>query len=103
MQNLGTLGGDSSSALDLNNNGDVVGTSTAAMGARVSLVQYMQDLNTPDSYEFWRGAYISDRHQQRRLDLTIGAVTTDRSQPLDLDDTHHHAGPIHAFLLTPPH
>jgi probable HAF family extracellular repeat protein len=31
VQNLGTLGGDSS-ALDLNNNGDVVGTSTAPMG-----------------------------------------------------------------------
>jgi hypothetical protein len=33
--------------------------------------------------------------------LALGAVTLDKSQPLQLDDTHHHAGPIHAFLLKP--
>jgi hypothetical protein len=33
--------------------------------------------------------------------LALGAVTTDNSEPLQLDNTHHHAGPIHAFLLTP--
>jgi hypothetical protein len=35
--------------------------------------------------------------------VTIGAVTADVSNPLETDDTHRHAGPIHAFLLTPLH
>jgi len=103
MQNLGTLGGDSS-ALDLNNNGEVVGTSTAAMGAHAfhwSSSTGMQDLNTLISADY--GVILTSAFGINNAGwiLAIGAVTPDHSQPLNLDDTHIHAGPIHAFLLTP--
>jgi probable HAF family extracellular repeat protein len=105
MQNLGTLGGDSS-ALDLNNNGDVVGTSTAAMGGHAfhwTSSTGMQDLNTliPADSGVILTAAIGINNAG--WIIAIGAVTVDQSQPLNLDDTHHHAGPIHAFLLTPLH
>jgi hypothetical protein len=32
--------------------------------------------------------------------LAVGAATTDKG-PLEMDDTHHHAGPAHAFILIP--
>jgi probable HAF family extracellular repeat protein len=105
MQNLGTLGGDSS-ALDLNNNGDVVGTSTAAMGGHAfhwTSGTGMQDLNTliPTGSGVILTAAIGINNAG--WIIAIGAVTPDHSQPLNLDDTHIHAGPIHAFLLTPLH
>lgn len=106
MQNLGSLGGDSSSALDLNNNGEVVGTSTAAMGGhafRWSSSTGIQDLNTliPTA----SGVILTSAIGINNAGwiLAIGAVTMDHSQPLNLDNTQHHAGPIHAFLLTPLH
>jgi probable HAF family extracellular repeat protein len=105
MQNLGNLGGDSS-ALDLNNNGDVVGTSTTAMGSHAfhwTSSTGMQDLNTliPTGSGVILTAAIGINNPG--WIVAIGAVTLDQSQPLNLDDTHIHAGPIHAFLLTPLH
>jgi probable HAF family extracellular repeat protein len=105
MQNLGTLGGDST-ALDLNNNGDVVGTSTAALGGHAfhwTSSTGMQDLNTliPADSGVILTAAIGINNAG--WIVAIGAVTPDHSQPLNLDDTHIHAGPIHAFLLTPVH
>lgn len=106
MVNIGSLGGDSSSALDVNNNGDVVGTSTAAMGGhafRWSSNTGIQDLNTliPAGSGVTLTSAIGINNAG--LILAFGAVTMDHSQPLNLDNTHIHAGPIHAFLLTPLH
>jgi hypothetical protein len=33
--------------------------------------------------------------------VAIGIKTTDRSGPVDSDDTHLHAGPTHGFILKP--
>ena len=104
IQNLGTLGGDFSDALDLNNSGEVVGTSMGAMGAHAfywSSSAQMQDLNTliPAGSNIVLTAAVGINNASRIL--AIGVVTTDRSQPVEQDDTHQHAGPIHAFLLVP--
>jgi probable HAF family extracellular repeat protein len=106
MQDLGTLGGDFSDALDINSDGEVVGTSTDRRGARAfhwSRSTGMQDLNTliPAnlSVVLTSAMGINDAGQI----VAIGAVTADVSNSLETDDTHRHAGPIHAFLLTPLH
>jgi probable HAF family extracellular repeat protein len=104
MKDLGTLGGDFSDALDLNNNGDVVGTSTSGAGGHAfhwSSSTGMQDLNTliPSS----SGVVLTSAtgiNNAGRI-VAIGVATTDRSGPVDTDDTHMHAGPIHAYILTP--
>jgi probable HAF family extracellular repeat protein len=106
MRDLGTLGGDFSDALDINSKGEVVGTSTERRGAPAfhwSSSTGMQDLNTliPANLNvvLTSAMGINDAGQI----VTIGAVTADVSNPLETDDTHRHAGPIHAFLLTPLH
>lgn len=107
IQNLGTLGGDSNSdALDLNNNQEVVGTSMGGMGPRAfywstNAGGQMLDLNlliaAGSNIVLTAAVGISNGGHI----LAIGIVTTDRSQPVEQDDTHQHAGPIHAFLLVP--
>jgi probable HAF family extracellular repeat protein len=104
MRDLGTLGGDFSDALDLNNNGDVVGTSTVAMGARAfhwSSTTGMQDLNAliPANSGVVLTSAIGINNAG--LIVAMGAVTSDRSGPVDIDDTHVHSGPTHAYILTP--
>jgi len=104
MQNLGLLGGDSSNALDVNNVGEVVGTSTSGMGGHAfywSSASGILDLNTliPSNSGVVLTSAIAINNGGKIL--ALGAATKDRSQPLEIDDTHHHAGPIHAYLLTP--
>jgi probable HAF family extracellular repeat protein len=104
MQNLGTLNGNSSSALDLNNKGEIVGTSTASMSGHAfywSAATGIKDLNTliPANSGFILTSAIAINNAG--WILALGAVTIDKSQPLQLDNTNHHAGPIHAFLLVP--
>lgn len=104
MQNIGTLNGNSSSALDLNNKGEIVGTSTASMSGHAfywSAATGIKDLNTliPVNSGFILTSAIAINNAG--WILALGAVTTDKSQPLQLDNTNHHAGPIHAFLLVP--
>jgi probable HAF family extracellular repeat protein len=104
MQNIGTLNGESTSALDLNNTGEVVGTSTASMSGHAfywSTGTGIMDLNTliPSSSGFVLTAAVAINNAG--WILALGAVTIDRSQALQLDDTRHHAGPVHAFLLKP--
>ncbi len=104
MQNLGNLGGNFSDALDINNGGDVVGTSDSAQGTRAfhwSSKTGMQDLNTlipANSGVVLRSAIgVNDGG----MIVAIGLANTDPNHPLDPDDTHGHAASIHAFLLTP--
>lgn len=104
MRGLGTLNGQSTSALDLNNAGEVVGTSTEAMSGHAfywSAHTGIKDLNTliPSA----SGVILTSAVGINNAGwiLALGAVTIDKSQPLQLDDTKHHAGPIHAFVLIP--
>jgi probable HAF family extracellular repeat protein len=104
MKDLGTLGGDFSDALDLNNNGDVVGTSTSGAGGHAfhwSSSTGMQDLNAliPSNSSVVLTSALGINNAG--LIVAIGVVTTDRSGPVDIDDTHLHAGQTHAFILTP--
>ena len=104
MKDLGSLNGDSTSALDINNKGEIVGTSTASMSGHAfywSAATGIKDLN--DLIPANSGAILTSATTINNAGwiLALGAVTTDKSQPLQLDDTHHHAGPIHAFLLKP--
>jgi probable HAF family extracellular repeat protein len=104
MQNIGTLNGNYSSALDLNNGGEVVGTSTASMSGHAfywSAATGIKDLNTliPANSGFILTSAIAINNAG--WILALGAVTIDKSGPLQLDDTHSHAGPIHTFLLRP--
>jgi probable HAF family extracellular repeat protein len=105
MKNLGSLNGSFSNAFDVNDNGEVVGASSTAQGGhafRWSAGAGMEDLNTlipPNS-----GVVLTSATGINNLGIitAVGAVTTDHSEPIELDDTHQHAGPIHAFLLIPP-
>lgn len=104
MKDLGSLDGNSSSALDVNERQQVVGVSTTAMGGhafRWSASAGMEDLN--DFIPADSGVILTSAVglNNRGVIIAIGVVTTDHSQPLELDDPHQHAGPIHAFLLTP--
>jgi probable HAF family extracellular repeat protein len=104
MTDIGTLNGDSTSALDINSKGEIVGTSTASMSGHAfywSAATGIKDLN--DLLPANSGAVLTSATTINNAGwiLALGAVTTDKSQPLQLDDTHHHAGPIHAFLLKP--
>jgi len=104
MQDIGTLNGDSTSALDINNKSEIVGTSNASMSGHAfywSPATGIKDLN--DLIPANTGAILTSATTINNAGwiLALGAVTTDKSQPLQLDDTHHHAGPIHAFLLKP--
>lgn len=104
MRGLGTLGGDFSDALDINNNDDIVGASTDSRGVRAfrwSSNTGMQDLNTLISGNLDVVLTSAIGINDAGLIVAVGAVTTDVGNPLELDDTHRHAGPIHAFLLTP--
>jgi len=105
MRDIGALNGDSTSALDINNNGEIVGTSTASMSghafywsAAATGIKDLNDLIPADS-----GVILTSATTINNAGwiLALGAVTNDKSQPLQLDDTHHHAGPIHTFLLKP--
>lgn len=104
MQNIGSLNGDSTSALDLNNKGEVVGTSTASMSGHAfywSAATGIQDLNAliPANSGFILTSATAINNAG--WILALGAVTTDKSEPLQLDNTHHHGGAVHAFLLKP--
>jgi probable HAF family extracellular repeat protein len=103
IQNLGTLGGDFSTALDFNNSGEIVGSSTGPLGARAfywTSSAGMIDLNTqiPSNSAIVLTSAIGINNAG--MILAVGAATTDKG-PLDMDDTHHHAGPAHAFILIP--
>ena len=104
IQNLGTLGGDFSTALDFNNRGEIVGSSTSPLGARAfywTSSTGMIDLNnqiSPNSAIVLTTA-IGINNAGRIV--AVGAATTDKSSPLEMDDTHHHAGPAHAYMLIP--
>jgi probable HAF family extracellular repeat protein len=105
MKDLGSLGGNFSDALDLNYNGDVVGTSTAGMGAHAfhwSSSTGMQDLNTliPSSSAVVLTSALGINNAG--LIVAIGVVTTDRSGPVDIDDTHVHAGQLTRSSWRPP-
>jgi probable HAF family extracellular repeat protein len=101
IQNLGTLGGDFSDALDLNDHGEVVGTSGGHAFYWSTSSNKMQDLNNliPASSNVVLTAAIGINNGGHIL--AIGVVTTDRSQPVQTDDTHQHAAAIHTFLLVP--
>lgn len=104
VRDIGTLNGDSTSAFDINNNGEIVGTSAASMSGHAfywsaaSGIKDLNDLIPGDSGVILTSATTINNDGWI---LAVGAVTSDKSQPLQLDDTHHHAGPIHTFLLKP--
>jgi probable HAF family extracellular repeat protein len=104
MQNIGSLNGNSTNALDINNAGEVVGTSITSMSGHAfywSQATGIKDLNTliPANSGFILTSAVGINNAG--WILALGAVTADKSQPLQLDDTHQHAGPIHTFLLKP--
>jgi probable HAF family extracellular repeat protein len=104
MQNLGTLGGDFSAALDLNNHGELVGSSTGPLGARAfywTSSAGMLDLNSliPSNSEILLTTAIGINNIG--MILAVGALTPDKNSPFEMDDTHNHAGPTHAFILIP--
>ncbi|MCU1296838.1 MAG: hypothetical protein JWO91_1116 [Acidobacteriaceae bacterium] len=105
MQFLGTLpSGNFSEALDVSNSGQVVGVATTNLGPRAfvwSSTTGMQDLNTlipPNQVVLIRGMGVNDRGQI----VAIGLVGADLAHVADPDEPPH-AGPTHAFLLTPTH
>jgi len=103
IQSLGTLGADSSTALDFNNRGEIVGSSTGSVGARAfywTSSAGMIDLNTQISPNDPIVLTTAIGINNVGMILALGAVTIDKG-PLEMDDTHHHAGPAHAFILIP--
>jgi probable HAF family extracellular repeat protein len=103
IQNLGTLGGDFSTALDFNNHGEIVGSSTGPLGARAfywTSGSGMVDLNTQISPNTPIVLTTAIGINNGGMIVAVGAATTDKG-PLEMDDTHHHAGPAHAFILVP--
>lgn len=103
IQNLGTLGGDFSTALDFNNHGEIVGSSTGSLGARAfywTSSAGMIDLNAQISPDTAIVLTAAIGINNVGMILAVGAATTDKG-PLEMDDTHHHAGPAHAFILIP--
>jgi probable HAF family extracellular repeat protein len=104
IQNLGTLGGDFSTALDFNNRGEIVGSSTGPLGARAfywTSAAGMIDLNTQISPNSAIVLTTAIGINNVGMIVAVGAATTDTNSPLEMDDTHHHAGPAHAFILIP--
>jgi probable HAF family extracellular repeat protein len=107
MTDLGTLpGGDYSDAHSINASGQVVGTSTSALGLRAFLwtsADGMVDLNTliPSSSNLvlTSAVAINDRGQI----LALGSKNHDLAHDsrVELDESPHHVGPTSVFLLTP--
>jgi len=103
IQSLGTLGGDFSTALDFNNRGEIVGSSASSLGARAfywTSSAGMIDLNTQISPNDPIVLTTAIGINNAGMILALGATTIDKG-PLDMDDTHRHAGPTRAFVLIP--
>jgi probable HAF family extracellular repeat protein len=105
MQSLGALANSTfTTASDINNNGQVVGTSNTSLGSRAfawSSDTGIVDLNTLIPSK--SGIVLTSALSVNDLGLivAIGSVTADPGHSVDLDDPHHAGVKTHAFVLIP--
>jgi probable HAF family extracellular repeat protein len=104
MRHLASLEtGDYAEALDINKQGDVVGASGTSRGARASIWKDagVQDLNGAIAADLNIVLSMALRINDHGQIVCLGVIHRDLpADSYDLDDEHH-AGALHAFLLTP--